>query len=123
MTLSQNEYIIMQLLWSENRPLSRAEILKGTPSKNWNPASVHLILNSMISKGAIKITDEEKTYGRTYEALLSQREYILSLLRAIYPEKNDDEIIISTVNCLIYNGDAKAKDLERLQKLIDKQKE
>ncbi|MCR4598187.1 MAG: hypothetical protein K5678_04040 [Acetatifactor sp.] len=50
----------MLLLWNEGRPLTREEILKGTEGRNWNPASIHQILNSMISKGVIRITDEEK---------------------------------------------------------------
>ncbi len=60
MGVSSNEYKIMLLLWNEGRPLTREEILKGTEGRNWNPASIHQILNSMISKGVIRITDEEK---------------------------------------------------------------
>ena len=41
MRISENEYKIMQLLWDEGRPLTRAEILKGTEGRNWNPASIH----------------------------------------------------------------------------------
>ena len=49
--LSSNEFKIMQLLWKENRPLSRPEIIDLTPEKDWNPNSIHLILNNMIEKG------------------------------------------------------------------------
>lgn len=85
MQISSNEFKIMQLLWDEGRPLTRAEILKGTEGRNWNPASIHLILNAMISKGILKITDEEKKYGRTYEACFGYDEYVRGQLQDIFP--------------------------------------
>ena len=118
MQLSQNENIIMQLLWTENRPLSRAEILKGTPGRNWNPASIHLILNSMISKGAIKITDEEKKYGRTYEVCFTQAEYLRNELHNLCPDQTDSEILITVVDSLIDGGHISSKNIDALQECL-----
>lgn len=92
-TLSQNEYIMMSLMWNENRPMTRAELLKGTADRNWNPASIHLILNSMISKGVIKITDDGKKYGRTYEPVMSYDDYLLAVLKANIPNKDEKELL------------------------------
>jgi predicted transcriptional regulator len=122
MQLSQNERIIMNLLWTENRPLSRAEILKGTPGRNWNPASIHLILNSMISKGAIKITDETKKYGRTYEVCFTESDYLLEALREVYPGSADVEIVMTTLQQLIALKCIKAKELDEIQTFIDARK-
>lgn len=105
MILSDNEYIMMALMWREGKPLSRNELLKGTPGRNWNPASIHLILNSMISKGAIKITDESKNYGRTYEPLISRDEYLLDVLQRTFPDCAIEEIL---------------KDCARLRRNLDK---
>ncbi len=44
MQVSRNEYLFMELFWKEKKPLSRAEILKGTAGRDWNPASIHLII-------------------------------------------------------------------------------
>ena len=85
--LTKNEYLILSLMWKENRPVTRAEILKGTEGRDWNPASIHLILNSMISKGAIKITDESTKYGRTYKPEMTYREYLMETLREAVPNK------------------------------------
>ena len=93
MILSDNEFIIMNLLWKEDRPLSRAEILKGTPRRNWNPASVHLILNSMLSKGVLKITDETQRYGRNYEACITKAEYIVGVIEGKFAGISKGEII------------------------------
>ena len=92
-TLSENEYKIIAFMWKEGRPVSRSEILKGTEGRNWNPASIHLILNAMISKGAIKITDEDVKYGRTYEPCLSYNEYLTEALKHAVPDKNIEEIL------------------------------
>ena len=75
-------------MWKEARPITRAEILKGTEGRNWNPASVHLILNSMISKRVIKITDESKTYGRAYQPLITKQDYILETIKAAFPDED-----------------------------------
>lgn len=91
--LSQNEYTFMQLFWREDRPLTRAELLKGTGGRNWNPASIHLILNSLISKGAIFITDESKTYGRTYEARMTLEDYVTTGIAAMFPDLEPDEAL------------------------------
>lgn len=85
--VSENEYKILSLMWREARPLSRAEILKGTEGRNWNPASIHLILNAMISKHVIKITDENKTYGRTYEPELSYDDFLIQTIHEVIPDK------------------------------------
>jgi predicted transcriptional regulator len=98
--LSANEYVILALMWEENRPITRAEILKGTPNKNWNPASIHLILNSMLSKGVIKITDESVKYGRTYEPTLSYDEYLLTVLKTICPNKDERQLLNDCVRIL-----------------------
>lgn len=83
--LSENEYGILELLWDSGKPLSRAEILKGTEGRTWNPASIHLILNSMLSKGVIAITDEGRKYGRTYEAVIGREEYLIEGIRRLLP--------------------------------------
>lgn len=88
MYLSENEYLIISLIWKENRPLTRAEILKGTPGRNWNPASIHLILNSMISKGVLRIVDEERKYARAYAAAITYHDYVIHVLKVAVPDKN-----------------------------------
>ena len=54
-SLSSNEFCILQLLWTEGRALTRPEILEALPDKDWNPNSIHLILNNMIKKGVLQV--------------------------------------------------------------------
>lgn len=80
MVLSENEYVITRLLWSEGRPLSRAEVQKGVAGPRWNPASVRLILSGMLSKGDIQIMESVK-YGQAYEAVLTEEVHVAETLR------------------------------------------
>lgn len=138
MQLSNNEYLIMALLWRENRPLSRAELLKGTEGRNWNPASIHLILNSMLSKGAIRITDEEKKYGRTYEAVITKEDHMLQCIEEGMPEgttedklmgainllskKVDEKKLMGVVAALVDRSKIKEKDIESLEAILEEKR-
>lgn len=81
MYLTKNEIEIMDVLWKEERALSRGEILSLSEEKSWMDSSVHILLNSMLKKGAIReagFVKCGKTCGRVYEAALSCEEYYVS---------------------------------------------
>ena len=81
MYLTKNEIEIMDVLWREQRPLARGEILKLSDDKTWMDSSVHILLNSMLKKGAIReagFIKCGKTCGRVYEAALTCEEYYVS---------------------------------------------
>jgi len=83
MYLTKNEIEIMDVLWREGRALSRGEILSLSEDKNWMDSSVHILLNSMLKKGAIReagFVKCGKTCGRVYEAVLSCEAYYVSTL-------------------------------------------
>ena len=52
--LSKNEFEIMSLFWSENRPLSRSEIITLSPQKGWKERSIHILLNSLLEKAPFR---------------------------------------------------------------------
>lgn len=83
MYLTKNEIEIMDVLWRENRALSRGEILSLSTEKTWMDSSVHILLNSMLKKGAIReagFVKCGKTCGRVYEAAFSCEEYHVGTL-------------------------------------------
>ncbi len=89
MYLTKNEIEIMDVLWHEQRPLSRGEILRLSEDKTWMDSSVHILLNSMIKKGAIReagFIKCGKTCGRVYEAALSCEEYYVSTFNSTRQE-------------------------------------
>jgi predicted transcriptional regulator len=119
--LSNNEFKIMQLLWKEGRSLSRPEIIELTPDKDWNPNSIHLILNNMIDKGVIRVDGMARCgrgYGRTYAACLTNVEYAVLQLRDATPELNDDERLLAVTGALIREPGVTDAGREALRSLI-----
>ena len=120
--LSPNEFKIMQLLWKEARPLSRPEIIELTPERDWNPNSIHLILNNMIEKGVIQVegmTRCGRGYGRTYAATMTNMEYAKSLLEESTPELTPDERILGLLPLLLQD-EIQPQTRTALKKMLDK---
>lgn len=118
--LSPNEFKIMQLLWKEERPLSRPEIIEMIPERDWNPNSIHLILNNMIEKGVIRVdgmTRCGRDYGRTYAATVNNLEYAVMLLKEATQEMNDDQRVLGVLPLLMdgVSSEARAQLKELLQ--------
>ena len=73
----------MDILWEQKRPLSRGELLSLPENKTWMDSSIHILLNSLLRKGAIREAGYAKcgkTSGRVYEAALSCAEYYITTL-------------------------------------------
>ena len=78
MELTKSELEVMNVLWSEGRPLSRNDIITLSVDKSWKDSSIHILLNGLLKKEAIKeagFIKCGKTYGRLYEANISCEEY------------------------------------------------
>lgn len=121
MYLTKNEIEIMDVLWHEERPLSRGEILALSEDKTWMDSSVHILLNSMLRKGAIKeagFVKCGKTCGRVYEATLSCEEYYASTLNST---KKVPQLPLLLDACLRLNG-ADAETLAALEEVLVKAK-
>lgn len=83
--LSKNEFEIMSLLWSENRPLSRSEIIALSPQKGWKERSIHVLLNSLLAKEMIKVsgfTTTKTNIGRTFTACCTPEDYMVFLFQS-----------------------------------------
>lgn len=83
LTKSENE--IMDLMWKENRPLSRSEIIELTPDRTWKPASIHILLNSMLEKKAIEVAgfvQSTKNYARTFVPSVTADAYAIMQVKS-----------------------------------------
>ena len=83
MYLTKNEIEIMDVLWDAGKPLSRGELMARAVDKSWKSSSIHILLNSMLQKGAIfeaGFAKCGKTCGRTYAPTVTVEEYYVSTL-------------------------------------------
>lgn len=114
--LTKSESEIMELLWREKRPLSRSEIIELTPERTWKPASIHILLNSMLEKGAIEVAgfiQSTKNYARTFTPTVAPDEYIVLQLKhsAVFNQQS----ILRLVSDLVED----VNDAQLLGQLID----
>lgn len=109
--LTRSEQEIMELLWKVDRPLSRAEIIDLAPGRTWKPSSIHILLNSMLEKGAVQVAgfvQSTKNYARTFVPALTPEEYaalqvksspsfgpgsLPDLLAALLADVEDEEVL------------------------------
>lgn len=78
MELTKSEMEIMDVLWGADKPLSRADLLSRSEEKTWKDSSVHILLNSLLQKGAIAeagLVRRSKTYGRVFAPTMTREEY------------------------------------------------
>ena len=111
MNLTKNEIEVMDVFWGVGRPVSRAELLHLSVDKSWQSNSVHILLNSLLKKGALReagFVRSGKTYGRTFEAALSCEEYCAATLCSSVKAGNLPALLKALLQ--VYNPDRAVLD-------------
>lgn len=121
MQLTKSELQIMDVLWAAKRPMSRSDLLEQSEEKNWKDSSVHILLNGLLRKGAIRevgFVKRSKTYGRTFEPTLSREEYFAL---TIYSYSHKPEIV-GLISALLQRDDITVAELEQIEALVKHRK-
>lgn len=117
MELTKSEMEIMDVLWASGEPLSRADILERSEEKSWKDSSVHILLNGLLKKKAIReagFVKCSKTYGRTFSPMLTREEYFAT---TIFSHRNKPEFV-GLVKALLERKDITQKQLEEILALV-----
>lgn len=118
MELTKSEMEIMDVLWASGDPLSRSDLLIRSEEKTWKDSSVHILLNGLLQKGAIReagVVKRSKTYGRTFAPTMTREEYFAS---TIFSHRHKPEIV-GLFAALLTREDITAADLEKIAKLVE----
>ena len=78
-TLTKKELEMMTVLWGSDTALTASEILKASTDKTWKDKSLHILINSLLKKNLIVVDGfkkMEKVYARSFNAAISQTDYI-----------------------------------------------
>ena len=125
LSLSSNEFCILNLLWSESRAMTRPEILEALPDKDWNPNSIHLILNNMIKKGVLQVVGVARCgrgYGRTYAPTLSQTEYAAAQALEATPDMTVNDRLLGVVAALVDKKGIDAQTIAELEQMLEEKR-
>ena len=93
MELTRSEMEIMDVLWEAGEPLSRSDLLARSGEKTWKDSSVHILLNGLLQKKAIReagVVKRRKTYGRIFVPTLTREEYFAE---TIFSHRHKPEIV------------------------------
>lgn len=124
--LSDNENQILETLWREERALTRSEIIDLTYEKTWKESSIHILLNQLLDKDAIKVDDivrTGKSYGRTYKPTVTKEEYETMQLENNFRDINPSPSALKNFfSALIESKNIEDKTLDELGDLIKKHK-
>lgn len=78
MKLTKSELEIMNVLWKADRPLTRSDILNLSEEKSWKDNSIHILLNGLLKKEAIRedgFARSGKVWGRLYASNIDIDDY------------------------------------------------
>ena len=111
-----NELQFMNVIWSADAPLTATNILERSVNKKWKDASLHTILNKLLSKGAIAehgFVKDGKAIARTFIPLISCEKYCDEFF-SVFPNKEMPKIISVLLSRLDFDDETKA----RIEKII-----
>ena len=117
MELTKSEMQIMDVLWESDVPLSRSDLLEQSEQKSWKDSSVHILLNGLLQKGAIReagFVKRSKTYGRTFAPTLTREEYFATTIYS-HPHKPQ---IVGLFAALLKREDITADQLNQMEELL-----
>ena len=121
MELTRSEMEIMDVLWGANAPLSRSDLLANSQEKSWKDSSIHILLNGLLQKGAIReagFVKRSKTYGRTFEPTLTREEYFAT---TIFSHRHKPQIV-GLVEALLRRREITNDELDQIEDLVAKRK-
>jgi DNA-binding MarR family transcriptional regulator len=89
--LKANEEILLELLWSNEKPMTSVDMLETGQLMGWNETYFYRTIKSLSEKGLIKVCGVERyntQYARRFEVALSREEYAVNTLKSRGIDKN-----------------------------------
>ena len=117
MELTKSEMEIMDVLWASDAPLSRSDLLERSEGKSWKDSSVHILLNGLLCKEAIReagLVKRSKTYARTFSPTMTREEYFAS---TIFSHRHKPRIV-GLMEALLRREDITDAELAQIEALV-----
>jgi predicted transcriptional regulator len=125
-SLTKNELEVICVLWEQDKPLSKTQIIELSPDRSWRTTTVHILLNSLLKKGAIHVDSFVKTgknYGRTYAASITHEDYIAMQLKInMKIKESKPKLLLRVFASLINDDDVDGEVMQKLEELLNEKK-
>ena len=121
MELTKSELEIMDVLWDSGEPQSRADLLEHSDGKSWKDSSVHILLNGLLAKNAIReagFVKRSKTYGRVFAPNMTREEYFAA---TIFSHRHQPELS-GLFKALLQRPEVDEQCLAELSSLVEERK-
>ena len=121
MELTRSEMEIMDVMWESGVPMSRSDLLAHSENKTWKDSSVHILLNGLLQKNAIRqagLVKRSKTYGRVFVPTMTREEYFAG---TIFSHRHKPQII-GLFAALLEREEITAEDLEQIAEMVQKKR-
>ena len=117
MELTRSEMEIMDVLWEDGGELSRSDFLDRSEEKSWKDSSVHILLNGLLNKGAIReagLIKRSKTYGRVFTPTMTREEYFA---QTIFSHRYKPQVV-GLVRALLEQQNFSREELTQISEMI-----
>ena len=113
--LPDSEFIIMQIIWSNNTPISKTTVAELASEHGWKPQTVHSFLNRLEKRGFL--SSEKQGKERVYEPIVCREAYL----------NQETERFISTVHqnslkgfmTALFSNKVSKEDLSEIKQWLD----
>lgn len=123
---SKSEREIMSVFWAENRPLSSAEVVELCPNKTWKANSIHMFLNSLLDKKAIRVAGiavHGKYASRSFIATSTEtQEIIQDIIESNSFKKGAFQALSEILSSLVREVDLTDAQCDELHDILTKAK-
>lgn len=120
--VTPSEREVLELLWTQDRPLTSSEIVELSKDKTWKPSYIHLMITSLLKKNMIEISGFKKTtknYARSFVPVMSREEY------SVYIMKKENNLSTSSLSLLfsaLLEEETSQDTLDELSAMLEKKR-
>ena len=114
--ITDSEKDVLNLLWDTGEPLTSTEIVRMCVNRTWKPSYIHIMINSLLKKGMIKVVGFKQTtknFARIFEPTMTREQWDLFQIKE--GKSNSGNILKE----ILYSILKEEMDMETLDKLSD----
>jgi len=114
--LTKSEKVVMEILWSSERPMTSVELMEMTQDHSWESGYMHKMLRTLLKGEVINVcgmVQYGKQYARQFVPMITREEYAVKLVLSTGIKGTSIRKVAAAL----------AKEAEKSEELIEQQEE